>query len=65
MPCGPCSPVSPLGPCGPMSPVSPLSPFTPLATSAVVVPFLSVMVMVQPPSVCVTVAVGLKPSAPS
>ncbi len=30
-----------------------------------VVPFLSVIVMVQPPSVAVTVAVGLKPSTPS
>jgi hypothetical protein len=33
--------------------------------SAVVVPFLSVMVMVAPSAVCAIVAVGLKPSAPS
>ena len=40
-------------------------PFAPLATLAVVVPFLSVMVMVAPSLVCVTVATGLNPSAPS
>lgn len=50
---------------GPTSPVSPLSPFAPLVTLAVVVPFLSVMVMVAPSAVCVTVAVGLNPPAPS
>ena len=33
--------------------------------SAVVVPFLSVMVMVAPDAVCVTVAIGLNPSTPS
>ena len=37
----------------------------PLWMSAVVVPFLSVMVMVAPSAVCVTVAVGLNPSAPA
>jgi hypothetical protein len=42
-----------------------LSPFAPFVTLAAVMPFLSVMVMVQPPSVWVTVAVGLKPSVPS